>query len=503
LELIGIRKRFGDLLAVDGVDLALAPGEVHAVLGENGAGKTTLMNIVAGFIAPDAGRIELGGETRRFAGPRDALAVGIGMVHQHFRLVEKFTVAENLALGRHDVPQLLKRRVLADRVAALSDRYGLTVNPTTPVWRLSIGEQQRVEILRALGGGAEILILDEPTSVLTPQESEGLCATLREMAASGKTIVFISHKLQEVLDVSDRITVMRSGRRLDTLEREDCDAQMLARLMIGEDTRDVRLAAPGGASGARKLAAQNLSVEDERGHRAVRDLNLAVHGGEILGIAGVAGNGQGELAEVLTGLRRPTAGSVTVGDRQVGGRSPRFCINAGISYIPEDRRGTGLIATEPIWVNATLKRYRRPPISRGPIVRAGEAKRFAAELARRVSLSTDDVDKPAGQLSGGNLQKLLVGRELGAGSEVVIATSPTQGLDVGAAENVWQALLDARAAGVAVLLISYDLDEVLRLSDRVAVLYEGAIVGEFAGDEVDRDRIGLLMGGFSGDADDG
>jgi ABC-type uncharacterized transport system ATPase subunit len=342
-SLTGITKRFGDLIAVDHVDLDLRPGEVHALLGENGAGKTTLMNVMAGFLAPDEGTIEVGGRQRRFAAPRDALAAGIGMVHQHFRLVEKFTVAENLSLGDSGVDRVVDRAALDERVRAWSEQFELAVDPEAPVWRLSLGEQQRVEVLRALARGAELLILDEPTSVLTPQESDALCRTLRRMAADGKTVVFISHKLNEVLDVADRVTVMRGGRKLVTLDRDECDAQTLATQMVGKTTEPVVRTAAGVRAGdgeAPVLELSGVTVHSSGARARLSGVNLELRPGEILGVAGVAGNGQQELAEVVTGLRKPDAGSVRVAGAELAGASPRAFIDAGVAYIPEDRRGT-------------------------------------------------------------------------------------------------------------------------------------------------------------------
>jgi simple sugar transport system ATP-binding protein len=499
-SLTGITKRFGDLLAVDHVDLDLHPGEVHALLGENGAGKTTLMNVMAGFLAPDEGTIEVGGRPVRFAAPRDALAAGVGMVHQHFRLVEKFTVAENLSLGDSGADRVLDRAALDARVRAWSEHFELAVEPETPVWRLSLGEQQRVEVLRALARGAELLILDEPTSVLTPQEGDALCRTLRRMAADGKTVVFISHKLNEVLDVADRVTVMRRGRKLVTLDRDECDPQMLSARMVGKATKPVVRTASERRAVAGETPALGLSgvTLQGSGPRArLSDVALELRPGEILGVAGVAGNGQQELADVVTGLRRPDSGSVKVAGRELAGASPREFIDAGVAYIPEDRRGTGLISGQPIWRNAILKRHRRAPIARGPLLRASQAKEFAAELVADVRLSTDDLDTPVQHLSGGNAQKLLAGRELSLAEQAIVAVNPTQGLDVAAAADVGRALVSAATRGTPVLLISYDLDELLRLADRLVVIYEGRVVAELDAANFDRDRIGLLMAGVT------
>jgi simple sugar transport system ATP-binding protein len=497
ITLRGIRKQFDQLVAVDGVDLSFAPGEVHALLGENGAGKSTLMNIVAGFLAPDAGEIEIGGSSVLFRSPRDALAAGIGMVHQHFRLVEQFTVAENLAIGASD-QEGLSGRSLLKWAAEIGERFDLEIDPAKPLWRLSVGEKQRVEILRTLARGARVLVLDEPTAVLTPGESDALLHTMRRMAGEGASVIFISHKLNEVLTVADRISVMRRGRLEQTLPRAECDIAGLARMMIGdaESSTDAQVRTDGGTPpGADLLVASGLSAHDERGLLALDDVTISVRHGEIVGIAGVAGNGQKELEEVLAGLRQPTSGSIRLDGEELVGRSVRRFIDAGVAYIPEDRKGMGLVPTEPIWRNAILKSYRQTPVGRGPFLRNAEAKRAARELAERVNLSTTNVNTSVGHLSGGNAQKLLAGRELEGDRRVVIAVNPSQGLDVGAIAAVWRQLLAARDRGLGVVLISADLDEVLHLSDRILVQYEGRIVGDFPRDSVDRHQVGLLMGG--------
>jgi simple sugar transport system ATP-binding protein len=499
VALRGLTKRFGELTAVDAVDLELRRGEVHALLGENGAGKTTLMSILAGFLVPDEGQILIDGKPVAFTAPRDAIEMGIGMVHQHFRLVEKFTVAENLALGDREVPQLLDGRILDTRVRDWCEQFGLDIDPEAAIWQLSIGEQQRVEVLRALARGAQLLVLDEPTSVLTPQESDALCRTLREMAAGGKTVVFISHKLNEVMAVADRVTVMRAGRGLQTFERSECNPEMLVQLMVGKNAPSVRRDdVPSGELGRPVIRLNAISALDHRGLEALRDVSLTVHSGEIVGIAGVAGNGQAELADVITGARSPSKGAVTIDGADMARKKPRAFIRQGLAYIPDDRRGTGLVPSQPIWRNAILKSYRDAPISRGVVIDTGRAKRFAEGLAEQVDLSTRDVNTPVEHLSGGNAQKLLAGRELGEGNSAVVAVNPTQGLDVGAAADVARALLAARARGMGVLLISHDLDELLRLSDRIAVLYEGRIAGEFESEQADRKRIGMVMGGMGG-----
>jgi simple sugar transport system ATP-binding protein len=494
LELRGIEKRFGSVQAVDSLNLSFAPGEVHALLGENGAGKSTSMNIAAGFLAPDVGTISVQGEPIQFGTPRDAIAVGVGMVHQHFRLVEQFSVARNLALGATDVREIISPGELTERAARLSEQYGLEVEPTRPVWSLSVGEKQRVEILRTLSRGAQVVILDEPTAVLTPDESDRLCATLREMAAQGRTVVFISHKLNEVMSVADRVSVMRAGSLVATNEKSDCDIQMLGRLMFG----DAAAASPKAErrrqpSERVALRIKDAVVKDDWGLEALRGVSLEVRGGELVGLVGVAGNGQRELEEAIAGLRNLSAGAVEVDGTELSNGRPSK--RSKLAYIPEDRLGMGLVGSEPIWRNAILRRHRSREISRGPIIRNGAAKRFAADLAESVNLSTKDGGTLVQHLSGGNAQKLLAGRELFGNRAAVVAVNPTQGLDVQAAAAVRDALVDAVERDLGVLLISADLDEVLLLADRVLVLYEGRICGEFRRGQSDRDRIGMMMGG--------
>jgi simple sugar transport system ATP-binding protein len=495
VSLRGIRKTFGSLQALDDVDLELARGEVHALLGENGAGKTTLMNVLAGFIAPDSGEIVVHDRVVTFGSPRAALRCGIGMVHQHFRLVEQLTVAENLALASGESAWRLAGGELETSAGELSARFGLDVGPRARVGDLSVGEQQRVEILRTLSRGAQVLILDEPTSVLTPQESESLCETLRGVAAEGRTVVFISHKLNEVLAVADRVTVMRRGRQVATRPCQDWDRAGLAEAMVGSAAADMdQLSAPVLAPRETVLEVDGLEVTSDRRLSAIRGLSLTLRRGEIVGIAGVAGNGQTELAEAVTGLRRPDAGTIEVAGTQLAGRGPRAFLEAGVAYIPEDRRGVGLVPSEPIWRNAILRRYRQTPIGRGPFLARRRARRMAAEMVTGVQLSTEDIDTPVQQLSGGNAQRLLVGRELDVGRNVLVAVNPMQGLDLNAVAAVWEALLRARESA-GVLLVSSDLDEILRFSDRIAVLYEGRIAGEFSAAEASRERVGLLMAG--------
>lgn len=496
LELRGIEKRFGSVTAVHRLSIEFAVGQVHALLGENGAGKSTLMNIAAGFLTPDAGRIIVDGRPLSFGAPRDAIAMGIGMVHQHFRLVDKFTVAENLAIGARDVGSLTSGRELRERAALIAEQYSLALEPDRVVGSLSVGERQRVEILRTLSRGARVLILDEPTAVLTPEESERLCERLRALAAGGVAVVFISHKLNEVLSVADSISVMRRGRLHATVARQDASIESIARMMF-EDVSEASGPRPMAYPDARAdvIVLSSLSMRDERGLPSLQSVSMKVGDHEIVGVVGVAGNGQRALEHVVSGIAEADEGTVTVGDAVVSG--VRGAETAGLAHVPEDRLGTGLVGAQPIWRNSILRKYRQGPIRRRGVIRTKLARRFAQDLAAEVDLSTSDVNVLVQHLSGGNAQKLLVGRELSGETKALVVVNPTQGLDVKAAMAVRQRLVDARTSGLAILLITADLDEAIAISDRILVLYEGRIVGEFPRDAADRDRIGLLMGGGS------
>jgi len=495
----GITKHFPGVLANDSVDFEASVGEVHALLGENGAGKSTLSNILTGLYRPDAGSIELYSEPVEFHTPRDALDAGIGMVHQHFRLVPPFTVAENIVLGDHRGEGrrfLVNPRSIERRVVEIGKRYSLVVDPRARIWQLSVGEQQRVEILKALYREARILIMDEPTAVLTPQESESLFVTLRAMAAEGRTVIFISHKLHEVKAVADRVTVLRGGRTIATVKAADATPRELAALMVG---REVELAsraereAPHGEDTS--LAVEELRVPGDRGDEAIRGLSLGVRSGEIVGVAGVAGNGQRELAEAITGIRPASSGTISVDGRKLRTSDPRSAIAAGVAHVPEDRLGTGVAPSLSISENSVLKSYRAGHVSRGPLVLWHLVHRHAHELIDRYSVSTPGPHLRARDLSGGNLQKLVLGREFSGKPRVLIAASPTRGLDVGAIETVHAYLRSAAHDGVAVLLISEDLDEIRALSDRIVVMYEGRLTGEFDPDTATVEEIGLAMAG--------
>ena len=493
----GITKRFPGVLANDRVEFEAAAGEVHALLGENGAGKSTLSNILTGLYRPDDGEIFINGRHVHFHAPRDALDAGICMVHQHFRLVEPFTVAENVVLGDHRGEGRtfrLRHRAIEGRVAELSTRYGLAVDPRARIWQLSLGEQQRVEILKALYREARILILDEPTAVLTPQEADLLFETLREMAGEGRTVIFISHKLHEVKAVADRVTVLRGGRSLGTVSTAEATPRSLAALMVGRElgvAGEARVRTPGVAM----LELEGIWTQGDRGEAAVRGASLTVRAGELVAVAGVAGNGQRELAETIAGIRSLTEGTIRVGGKSLRAGDPRAAIAARIAYVPEDRLGTGVAPSLSIASNLVLKSYRGPDSSRGPLLRLRRIRESAVGLIRRYRIAGAGPATPARLLSGGNLQKVVLAREFSGRPQLLVAASPTRGLDVGAIETVHAYLRDAAADGVAVLLISEDLDEILTLADRIAVMYEGAIVGETTRADASVEELGLLMAG--------
>jgi len=489
----GIVKRFPGVLAIDHVDFDLRTGEIHALLGENGAGKSTLMNVLAGLYRPDSGTIRIHGNPISLRSPRDAIERGIGMVHQHFMLVPSQTVTENILLGLDD-PRFLMRLARYDRrVAELGERFGLKVDPQARIWQLSVGEQQRVEILKTLYRGADVLIMDEPTAVLAPQEIEELFNVLRSMKAQGKSIVFISHKLREVMAVADRITVLRKGRvTASGLEALSTNAAELARLMVGREVLfRVEKTCRGG--GRVVLSVEDVHALSDKGLPALRGVSLQVRSGEVLGIAGVASNGQRELAEVITGLRRCTAGRVLIHGQDIGKRSTASAIRRGVAHVPEDRTGVGSAPNLSLTDNLIMKRYHEPPLARGWVIDRPVARQHASELKTDYEIDAPSVDTPARSLSGGNLQRLILAREISGSPNLLVAVQPTRGLDVGAIEGVQRLLLAQREAGAAILLISEELNELFSLSDRIAVIYEGEIVGELL--EPDRETVGLMMTG--------
>ncbi len=492
LELRGIVKRFGAVTANDGVDLRLRRGEIHALLGENGAGKSTLMNMVYGMLRPDAGEILVDGRPVEIGSPRDAMALGIGMVFQHFMLIPVMTVAENLVLGAEP-----ERRGLLDigaarrRTRELSDRYGLRVDPDALVGRVTVGQQQRVEILRALDRGAKVLVLDEPTAVLTAQETADLAAVLRRLRDAGTSIVFITHKLREVLDIADRVTVLRRGRTIGTVDTAGADEATLARMMVGRDVVlrvDKAPATPAGPI----LEVEDLRVEDDRGLPAVDGVSLTVHGGEVVAVAGIDGNGQSELIDAITGLRPAASGDVRVGGRSIRGLDARGVRDAGIGHIAEDRHVRGLVLDFSIAENLSLGEHRRG--TRFGLIDPKRMLRRARELIREYDVRGGEEDTPCRSLSGGNQQKVVVAREISGNPQALIAAQPTRGLDVGAIEFVHKRLLAERDAGRAVLLFSLELDEVRALADRILVIYAGRIVGELPPKASD-EELGLMMTG--------
>ena len=498
IELIGVTKRFGPVVANDDITFDARFGEVHALIGENGAGKSTLMSIVAGLYRPDAGRLRIGGQPVLFKSPRDAIDRGIGMVYQHFMLVETMTVAENLLIGMPQPGVALKTEEAAAAVRDLSRRFNLDVDPDTYIWQLSVGEQQRVEIIRLLYRGARILVLDEPTAVLTPAEAAGLIKTVRAMAADGYCIIFISHKLDEVLQVADRITVLRRGQTVGTVEAGTVDRRTLARMMVGREMAapPTDRPAPGEETA---FALRNLCVVSDRGLHAVNDLSIDVRAGEILGIAGVAGNGQREFAEAITGLRPIVSGTITIGDRDATGYSAAAMAAAGVAHIPEDRLGTGLAGGIDVETNATLRSYRNAPLSRGPVLMRRAMGAFADKLIADHDVKTPSRRARARQLSGGNQQKLIIARELAGRPAVIIASYPTRGVDVGATESIHHLLRSHRDRGAAIILISEDLDELRALSDRIGVLVRGKIIDTIPVEAATNERLSMLMAGIGPD----
>ena len=494
MEMIDIVKQFPGVRANDGVSLDVRSGEVHAILGENGAGKSTLMRQLYGMYQPDKGEIRINGAPVLFRSPADAIRAGIGMIHQHFMLIPTMTVAENVALGRRSTRGLrLDLDRVSERIGRLSQDYGLQVDPDARVWQLSVGEQQRVEILKALDLGASLMILDEPTAVLTPQEVSDLFITLRRMVAEGHSLLFISHKLHEVLEVSDRVSVLRDGVTVGTRRTADVSREELVTLMVGRELKAQthRDASPGRPG----LLVQDLHVRGDRGEEIVRGVDLRVDTGEILGLAGVSGNGQRELAEALAGVREVLAGSVEVLGADLTHASLNDRVKAGLSFIPEERMRDGAIREFTVEENIFLRDHESKQFRRSLFLRFGEMKHHASRLVKEYAVKTPSLDTPLRNLSGGNIQKLILARELSRNPTVLIASQPTRGVDIGASEYIHQRLVAQRDAGTAILLISEDLDEIRELSDRVAVIYAGRIVGVLDRADAEVDHLGSLMAG--------
>jgi general nucleoside transport system ATP-binding protein len=494
LELKGITKRYGSLVANDHIDLTVEPGQIHALLGENGAGKTTLMNVLFGLSQPDEGEILIDGQPQELGSPSHAIRAGIGMVHQHFMLVPVFTVAENVTLGmeRTRALGLIDRRRTRRDVRELSERYGLQVNPDALVEDLPVGVQQRVEIVKALLREANVLILDEPTSVLTPGETQELFRIMRDLRAGGRSLVFISHKLKEVQEIADTITVIRRGRVVGQRPPTTSDAE-LASLMVGRSVQ-LRVTKPPAQPGAALLDVQDLTVANEEGQPALDSVSFQVRAGEILGVAGVQGNGQTELCEALIGLRPAVSGSVRLDGRDLTHATPRQRLRAGLGYVPEDRQEDGLVAGFSVGDNLILDVYNQPPYASGIALNLGAINQTAAERVADFDIRTTSTATPVGTLSGGNQQKVILAREIGREVRLLVASQPTRGLDVGSIEFVHRRIVEQRDRGLAVLLISSELDEIYALSDRIAVMYEGKITG-FRDPDVPAEELGMLMAG--------
>ena len=494
LSMVNISKRFPGVLANDRVHFDVKPGEVHALLGENGAGKTTLMNILYGLYQPDEGAIFLNDKRVTLRSPKDAMNQGIGLVAQHFHLARRHTVAENIALGLSSTPFFYPTRKLHATIRELGDKYRLSVDPRAQVWQLSPGEQQRVEIIKALIQGAKILILDEPTSVLTPQEADALFDVLRRMKSEGEAVVFISHKLDEVMDIAERVTVLRKGALAGSVRVADTSAGELAKLMVGRSIFSDHKARDA-AAGERVLELSDIWAKNHRNVDALKGLSLSLHQHEILGVAGVAGNGQAELCEILTGLRKPTQGRVDLAGTEVTDLGARALFEAGVAHIPEDRNHTGIVPSMSVAENLVLRQYRYPPFAKGALFNWEAVERFADKSIKEYEVATPSRDTPARLLSGGNVQKLILARELSGEPKLVVAAHPTYGLDVSAAALTHELLLEQRARGAGVLLVSEDLDELRKLSDRIVVLFAGKSMGVVEANEVSLEDLGLMMAG--------
>ncbi len=500
LELRGITKAFPGVLANDHIDLSLREGEIHALLGENGAGKTTLMNVLYGLYSQDDGDIYIRGERVEIEDPNDAIARGIGMVHQHFMLVPVLTVTENVILGVEPTRNriFLDRRAAAKRVREISEQHGLRVDPDATIRNLSVGVQQRVEIIKLLYREADILILDEPTAVLTPQEVEDLFAIIRSLVDQGKSVIFITHKLNEVMDIADRITVLRNGRVVGTTTPQESDQAELASMMVGRQVA-LRIEKETARPGEPVLTVDQLEVMDDRGNLTVAGVSFEVRAGEVLGVAGVQGNGQTELVEALTGLRPTEAGRVEILGKRVTGASPRRILEQGVAHVPEDRQRDGLVLGFPVASNLVLNTYYVEPFARFVILNQERILAEAEIRAREFDVRTPSVMTPVANLSGGNQQKVIVAREFSRPIKLLIASQPTRGLDVGSIEYIHRRIIEKRDEGTAVLLVSPELDEVMSLSDRIAVMYEGQIVDILPAEETTREEIGLLMAGVTDD----
>ena len=495
----GIAKYFPGVVANQDVDLEVWPGEIHALLGDNGAGKSTLMNILTGIYQPDAGEIIIDGYLKSFASPVEAIAAGIGMVHQHFKLVRAFTVAENIHLGWSETPRRISPQELEARTAQLSTSLNLAVRPSARVDELSTGEQQRVEILRVLARKARVLILDEPTAVLTPSEARELFKALKEFVARGNAVIFISHKLDEVLEISDRITVLRGGRKVATEPTSACSETMLAKLMVGHEIvlDDLRARGPNALAISNEpvVRLRDVTAHDSNGHTVLNKVSLDIAGGEILGVAGVAGNGQKELSELLTGMRAASSGQIMLGGRDVSAAGAGDFADFGVGHIPEDRLRSGLAPALSVTDNAVIREYDRAPVSLGPWYRPRAAAALARTIAEAAAVMVPNYSMPIRNLSGGNQQRFVARREMRIATKLLVAAYPSRGLDVGAINTMMRYFVELRDAGIGIVVISEELEELLNLSDRIAVMFHGEIMGIVDSAGADIEQIGLMMGG--------
>ena len=504
VRLDGITKRFGDVVANDRVDLTLERGTIHALLGENGSGKTTLMSVLYGLYDHDAGTVSVTGEPVDFDSPRDAMDAGIGMIHQHFQLIPPMTVLQNIVLGHEPTENgLIDDTAARDDIAEICDRYGFDVDEylDSPVAELDLGAQQRVEIVKSLYRGADILILDEPTAVLTPQEVDSLLSVMDDLRADGRSLIFITHKLDEALEIADEITVLRDGESVGTVEAAGATEQELARLMVGREVLFDRLEREGDP-GEAVLRAENLRVDSDRGREQVRGVDLTVRAGEIFGIAGVQGNGQTELVEAITGLRSVTAGTVRLHDETITDLSRRQRIEAGVAYIPEDRQREGLVADYSLVRNAVLGNQTLEPFASRGVLDWDAVADHADDIISEYDVQPPNASTTAHSLSGGNQQKFIVGREIGHDPEVMVASHPTRGVDIGSIEFIHNRLIELRESGMAILAVSSKLDEIQKLADRIAVMYEGEFVAVVDPETVSDEQLGLLMAGAEAEVDD-